>query len=322
MTEILVKQEIIDYGTQVIQQELEGLVSLRDSLGESFAAAVNIILSTRGKLVISGIGKSGHIGKKIAASFSSTGTPAVFVHPSEASHGDMGIIGCEDTLILLSNSGETRELHDILYYAKRNEINLIAIVREEDSTLAKMSNLALVIPAIPEVNREIAAPTTSAIMMLAIGDALTIATMRSKGFTKESYKLLHPGGKLGASLLKVEDLMHSNIELPLITRDAGLQDIVEIISAKGFGCVGIVDEKGILIGIITDGDLRRQISKGLEGKKAGDIMSVNPKTILAQDLALQAMKYMQTYKITNLFVVENQKPIGLLHIHDCLRAGL
>lgn len=147
MTEILVKQEIIDYGTQVIQQELEGLVSLRDSLGESFAAAVNIILSTRGKLVISGIGKSGHIGKKIAASFSSTGTPAVFVHPSEASHGDMGIIGGEDTLILLSNSGETRELHDILYYAKRNEINLIAIVREEDSTLAKMSNLALVIPA-------------------------------------------------------------------------------------------------------------------------------------------------------------------------------
>jgi arabinose-5-phosphate isomerase len=287
----------IESGRRVLLREIEGLQAVLDTLGRPFDQVVERILHIKGRLIISGMGKSGHIARKIAATFASTGTPAYFVHPGEASHGDLGMITEADGLLLLSNSGETAELHDIIAYAKRFSIPLMAMVRRESSMLVSAADVALVLPDIPEAS-PVNAPTTSTTMMLALGDALAVAVLERRGFTPEDFHALHPGGKLGKAFICVRDLMHSGPAVPL---------------AK---------EKDIMSNVITDGDLRRHMDPGLLNQKAYDIMTRQPVTISPGMLAAEALGIMNTRSITSLFVVEKGKPVGILHVHDCLRAGI
>ena len=307
---------------RVVSQESRALARLSEALTGRFVDATKIFTATQGRIVVSGMGKSGHIANKIASTFASTGAPALFVHPAEASHGDLGMITDADTLLLLSNSGETPELADLLNYAKRFRIPLVAIVGKAPSTLADAATVALVLPDEPEAGTLGLAPTTSTIMMLALGDALAVALLERKGLTAEDFKLYHPGGKLGRRLVWVADIMHAGDSLPLVRADAAMAEALIVMTAKRLGCVGAIDGEGALVGIVTDGDLRRHMDAGLLQEPVSEIMSVDPVTIHSGALGAEAVHLMNQCQITNIFVVEGKRPVGVVHIHDCLRVGL
>lgn len=312
-----------DIGRRLIQQEIKGLEAVHASLGKQFDEAVEHIQALGGRLIVSGMGKSGHIARKIAATFASTGTPAYFVHPAEASHGDLGMITEGDALLLLSNSGETAELRDMIAYAKRFSIYLIAMVRKEPSTLVSAADLALVLPDVAEAS-PVNAPTTSTTMMLALGDALAVAVLERKGFSVNDFHTFHPGGKLGKAFIRVDDIMHKNEQVPLVNDDEAMSKVLLEITAKSFGCAGVLAKDGTLAGIITDGDLRRHMSPELVNLKAHEVMTKSPVSISPDMLAAEALGIMNNEKrpITSVFVVEKGKPVGILHVHDCLRAGV
>jgi len=312
---------LIDAAKQTLNKASEGIQALYSVIDDKFVTLIDQLLTNKGRLILSGMGKSGHIAQKIAATLSSTGTPALFVHPGEASHGDLGMITKNDMVLLLSNSGETAELKDIIYYTKRFAIPLFAIVRRKNSILVDSADIALILPEISEAS-PINAPTTSSTMMLALGDAIAIALLQARGFNKDDFKLLHPGGKLGSALIKVSDVMHHDAEIPAIAQDTPMAETLRIMTDKGFGCVAITNQDDELQGLITDGDLRRHIDEKLLSKTASDIMTCNPITITPDALAVEALQIMDTYSITNLFVVEQKKILGIIHIHDCLKAGI
>lgn len=306
----------------VLKRGVEGLQAMADMLDGKFIAAVDLIANCKGRLIISGMGKSGHVARKIAATMASTGTPSYFVHPGEASHGDLGMITPEDALVLLSNSGETAELRDIIAYAKRFAIPMVGVVRRPTSTLVQEATVALVLPEIPEASPT-GAPTTSTTMMMALGDALAIALLERRGFSREDFHVFHPGGKLGQAFIRVGSLMHGPEEMPLVKPDAPMQETLLVMTAKRFGCAGVVDANGVLLGIVTDGDLRRHLQDDLLAMTAQQAMTKNPVTIGTQALAAEALAIMNQRSITTLFVCDEQKkPQGILHIHDCLRAGI
>jgi arabinose-5-phosphate isomerase len=314
------KQDIV-HGRDVLAQEIKGLTALSESLDEHFASAVECMYGLKGRVIVSGMGKSGHVARKIAATMASTGTPAMFVHPGEASHGDLGMITPDDAVLALSNSGETAELSDLIGYCKRFSIPLIAMVRRKTSMLVEAADIAMILPEVPEAPPT-DAPTTSTTMMIALGDALAVALMQRRGFTKDDFSVFHPGGKLGKAFIRVADLMHKKDQLPLINDTAPMHEALLVMTAKSFGCAGVIDTQGKLIGIVTDGDLRRHMQPDLLEKKTGDVMTKSPLTIRAGALAVEALGIMNTKSITTLFVVDDGKPVGIIHIHDCLRAGV
>lgn len=313
---------------EVLETEQLGLTALMDALQNdeaplavAFQAAVDAITSATGRTIVTGMGKSGHVARKIAATLASTGTPALYVHPGEASHGDLGMIADDDVVIALSNSGETPELGDIIGYCGRFDIPLIGMTSGAGSTLAEASNVTLLVPKSAEACGITKAPTTSTTQMLAFGDALSVALLRLKGFSQRDFHTFHPGGKLGAALKRVTDLMHHK-EMPLCAPDAPFADVVSAITAGGFGCCGVV-ENSKLIGIITDGDIRRALTGSGSNLTAVDIMTRNPRTIRDDGLAAEALSMLSEYRITALFIVsEDDQPIGLLHVHDCLAIGV
>ncbi len=316
------KQNYINSAINTINYEIEGLKSILEVLDENYVKAIEIILACKGRVILSGMGKSGHIANKIAATMASTGTPAFFIHPAEASHGDLGMITKDDVAILLSNSGETKELRDIIFYCKRFEIPIISMVRRAESELVKSSDVALVLSKAPEANK-INAPTTSTTMMLALGDAIAVSLIDAKGFNSEGFGTFHPGGKLGAAFIRVKDIMRKNKEeIPLVNEEAPMPNILIEMTSKHLGCTGVVNNAHKLIGIITDGDLRRHISQDFLKQNAKDIMTPKPLEISPQMLAIEAVAVMNKKSITSLFVVENAEVVGVLHIHDCLRAGV
>jgi arabinose-5-phosphate isomerase len=309
---------------RVLSTASEALTSLAEILDGDFTRAVGLMLAAKGRVIVSGMGKSGHVARKIAATLSSTGTPSYFVHPAEASHGDMGAITRQDVLLLLSKGGETAELSDIVTYAKRFGVPVIAIASNAQSTLAKAADVALVLPPAPEACSIGMAPTTSTTMMLSLGDALAVALMERKGFSPDQYRDFHPGGSLGRALVRVSDLMHSGEEVPLAREDASMRDVLLTMASGRLGCVGVVDAQGGLIGIVTDGDIRRHAEGGIENRKAGEVMTAGPKTARPEQLAAEALALMTEKKITQLFVLAqgSPAPLGVIHIHDCLRAGI
>lgn len=309
-------------GAEVLDAEIEGLARLKASLGDVFEQAVEAMRAARGRVIVSGMGKSGHIARKIAATFASTGKPASFVHPGEASHGDLGMITSDDVILALSKSGETPELGDLLAYAKRFSIPLIAITAGVDSTLAASASHVLALPPAPEACGETHAPTTSTTQMLALGDALAVALLRDIGFTASDFHEFHPGGKLGAALRRVADMMHGRDALPLCPAATAMPEAIEVMSKAGFGCLGVIDSDGRLAGIITDGDLRRNMARDVLSLTAADIMTPSPKTVGPDTLAAEALGLLSEKKITGLFVVEDGRPVGLLHVHDCLSSGV
>ena len=305
-----------EFGRSVLHDEARALDALADSLGEAFEQAVALIFGCPGKLIVSGLGKSGHVGRKIAATFASTGTTATFLHLAEAIHGDLGMAAKGDVAILISQSGETAELEAVIDHFQRVEIPIIAITGNSGSMLAEAASAPLVLPHWAEVGPESVAPTTSTTMTLALGDALAMTVMRQKGFTRTDFGRLHPGGSLGARLKPVSKLMHSGGDVPLVRGDTSMHDTVLEMSAKRLGVVGVTDGAGDLIGIITDGDLRRHIEQGLD-HPASAFMSANPKTIAPDSLVDEALALFDEYRITTLFVVDGARPVGVLHIHDC-----
>jgi arabinose-5-phosphate isomerase len=311
----------IAHGRAVLEREIEGLQALADALDKKFAQAVVLLSAIKGRVIVTGMGKSGHVARKIAATMASTGTPAHFVHPGEASHGDLGMITKDDAVLAFSNSGETAELSDIITYCKRFSIPLVGVARRAGSMLIEAADVAMVLPDIAEASPT-GAPTTSTTMMMALGDALAVALIERKGFTRDDFSTFHPGGKLGKAFIRVEDLMHGAKELPLIAPNTPMRDALLAMTAKRFGCAGVVDSKGMLAGVITDGDLRRHMRPDLLDKKAAEIMTKNPQTIRPGALAAEALSIMNERSITTLFVVDAKKPVGIIHIHDCLRAGI
>ena len=312
----------LESARRVLRLEAKGIDELESSLGEDFLAALDLLEAATGRVIVTGMGKSGHVGVKIAATLASTGCPAQYVHPGEASHGDLGMITASDVVLALSNSGETEELRDLLEYTRRFTIPLIAITARADSTLGEMADVTLLLPATPEACPMGLAPTTSTTVSLALGDALAVALLERKGFSPQDFQVLHPGGKLGQGLLRVSDLMHTGDEMPLCATDLPMSEAILIMNTKAFGCVGVVSPDGRLAGVITDGDLRRHMGEGLLARRAGDIMTSKPKHIRPQALAAESLALMNKYSITGLFVVEDGRPQGILHIHDCLRAGI
>jgi arabinose-5-phosphate isomerase len=311
---------------RVIAAAGEAVGLLAGSIGPEFSRAVQTLIAVKGRVIVSGIGKSGHIARKIAATMASTGTPAHFVHPSEASHGDLGEITRQDALVVLSWRGETTELSDLIIYAKRFGIPLIGMGWNPESTLLKAADVALVLPHVRESCPHGLAPTTSTTLMLILGDALAVALMERRVFSLDAYRDLHPGGSLGRALIRVRDLMHSADELPVIAAERPLRDAIKVMEEHHFGCVGVTDTAGALLGIITDGDLRRRFDENLHDAKAGDVMTRAPKIVTSDQLAAEALALMNEKKITQLFVIAPKAqpaiPVGILHIHDLLRAGL
>ena len=309
---------------RVIAQEADALQNLSQSLTQSFADAVQLLLDAKGRVIVSGMGKSGHIARKIAATFASTGTPAHFVHPAEASHGDLGMMQRGDVVLVLSNSGETPELADLVAYTRRFAIPMIGVASRADSTLIQQADVGIILPQLGEACGTGVVPTVSTTMTLALGDALAIALMEHRAFTPENFRDFHPGGKLGARLSKVSDLMHRDDALPLVRLETPMSDVLLTISQKGFGVAAVLDNTGALVGIVTDGDLRRHM-KGLLDLTAGQVMTPNPTTISPDVLAEEAVNVMNTRKITCLFALDpanSGQVAGILHIHDCLRAGI
>jgi len=296
--------------------------ALQSDLRAPFAAAAERIRDAKGRLIVTGLGKSGHIGRKIAATFASTGTPAFFVHATEASHGDLGMITADDVILALSWSGEQPEMKNLITYAKRFRIPLIAMTAEPESTLAKAADVALTLPKAREACPHNLAPTTSSLMMLALGDALAIALLEGRGFTSVDFSVLHPGGKLGALLKYTRDLMHTGNAVPLKPLGTRMSDALVEMSSKGFGCVGIVDGRGAIVGIVTDGDLRRHMRPDLMTATVDEVMTRNPKTIGRDLLAGEALEILNSSKITALIVTDAGKPVGIVHLHDLLRAGV
>lgn len=322
---MLTPADLLQTAHYVLDLESESLKLLSDSLDDSFVQAVNTINAAKGRVVITGMGKSGHVGRKIAASLSSLGTTAYFVHPGEASHGDLGMIEPDDIVIALSNSGEAPELGDIIAFCRRFGIKIIGMTGKRDSTLGRQSDVVLCLPPIKEACPFGMAPTTSTTLMMALGDALAIALLKMHNFSKDEYKLRHPGGKLGKMMLTVADLMHTGDEMPLVKPDMNMADALVEMSDKGFGCLGVVDGDGKFCGVFTDGDLRRAMAPDLLTKTVGDVMTRTPKTTTTQTLAIDALRIMNTTGkgITSLFVIgADNRPVGLLHMHDCLRAGV
>lgn len=311
-----------DVARRVLQIEGNALLALGDALPADFADAVDLILQTRGRLVVSGIGKSGHIGRKIAATFASTGAPSFFVHPAEASHGDLGMITPQDICLIISNSGETSELSDIIAHCGRLMVPIIGISSRPDSTMMRAARLRLTLPDLPEACAIGMAPTTSTTLTLAMGDALAIALMELRGFRREHFHSYHPGGKLGAQLLKVAQLMHGAPEVPQVPKAMPIPEAIVEMTARGFGIVGVVDEAGGLVGVITDGDLRRNLHR-LMVSTAIEVASMNPAVVRVDTLAVEALALMNARKVGAVFVLDAQSiPVGILHIHDCLRAGV
>jgi len=307
---------------RVLRQEAEALLQLAGDLDGKVGKALDLLAKSTGRVIVTGMGKSGHIARKIAATFASTGTPAQFVHPGEASHGDLGMITAADAVVALSNSGETFELADIINYTRRWSIPLIAITSRAGSALGSAADVTLLLPNLGEAGSMGIAPTTSTTMMLALGDALAVALLERKGFSADDFRQLHPGGKLGQKLLRVADLMHVGKELPLIGEDAGMQDAILTITAKTYGCVGVVNPAGDLVGIITDGDLRRHMGDDLLHRRVAEVMTAKPRTIRANALAAEALHVMNEKSITSLFVIEDRKPVGIVRLHDCLKVGV
>src|SRR5437763_264568 len=312
--------DVLQFGREILHDEARALDALADSLGEPFERAVGLILNCPGKLIVSGLGKSGHVARKIAATFASTGTTAVFLHLAEAIHGDLGMAAEGDIAILISQSGETAELEPVIDHFQHGHIPIIAITGHAGTMLDQAGTASLVLPHWPEVGPESVAPTTSSTMALALGDALAMTVMRQKGVTRTDFGRLHPGGSLGARLKPVRRVMHGGKSLPLTRADSSMHDTVVEMSAKRLGVVGVTDASGYLIGVITDGDLRRNIERGLE-HSAGEFMTSDPKTVEPDDLMHDALALFDEFKITALFVVKDdgrgKKPVGVLHIHDC-----
>lgn len=311
---------------RTLEAEREGIAALSaamcDSLGAAFVAAVEKIRSARGRVIVTGMGKSGHIARKIAATLASTGTPAFFVHAADASHGDLGMITSDDVMLALSWSGETEELRDLINYSRRFRIDLIAVTVNADSTLGKAADIVLALPVAREACPHNLAPTTSSLMQLALGDALAIALLESRGFTAVEFGIFHPRGKLGAALKFVRDVMHPRPAVPLIERGAPMSEAIVEMSAKGFGCVAVTGHDGKLLGVITDGDLRRHMRADLLQAPVDDIMTASPKTVRPDQLAGEALQLLNSSKITALIVVESERPVGIVHFHDLLRAGV
>jgi arabinose-5-phosphate isomerase len=311
---------VVDFGRAILHDEARALDALADSLGEPFEKAVALVLACKGKLIVSGLGKSGHVGRKIAATFASTGTTAVFLHLAEAIHGDLGMAAKGDVAILISQSGETAELEPVIDHFQRAHIPIIAVTGHGGTMLADAGTASLVLPHWPEVGPESVAPTTSTTMTLALGDALAMTVMRHKGVTRTDFGRLHPGGSLGARLRPVRSLMHGGKAMPLTREDSSMHDAVVEMTAKRLGVIGVTDKAGHLLGVITDGDLRRNIERGLD-HSAGEFMTRDPKTVGPDDLIDDALTLFDEYKITALFVVDEdaagKTPVGLLHIHDC-----
>ena len=308
---------------RVIRAEIEGLERLAQTLDTAFGRALDLCAAAKGRLIVTGIGKSGHVARKIAATLASTGTPAQFVHPAEASHGDLGMIGADDAILALSNSGESDELAAIIAHSRRFRIPLVAITGGRGSALAAAADVMLSLPAAAEACTMGLAPTTSTTMMIALGDALAIALLERKGFSSTDFQMLHPGGKLGRRLLRVGDIMHKGDSVPLVSPEAPMSEAILVMTAKSFGCVGVAGADGRLLGVITDGDLRRHMNDRLLARAVGEIMHREPKTIGAAQLAAEALGLMNRFAITALFVVDDaMRPAGFLHMHDCLRAGV
>jgi arabinose-5-phosphate isomerase len=318
-------QSAIDSALRTLEAEGSGIealsAALRDGLGAPFAAAIDLSRGAQGRVIVTGMGKSGHVGNKIASTLASTGTPAMFVHPAEASHGDLGMIAKGDVILALSWSGETAELKNLLDYSRRFRIGLIAMTANADSTLGKTADVALILPQAREACPLNMAPTTSSLMQLALGDALAIALLESHGFTALDFGMLHPGGKLGALLKTVSDFMHTGDSVPLAPAGAKMSDAILQMSAKGLGCVGIVDAKGKLAGIITDGDLRRHMRNDLLDARVDEVMTKAPKTVRPNQLISETLDILNSLKVTALFAVEAGRPVGVIHVHDLLRAG-
>lgn len=319
------RDDIMATGRRVLALEAEALSRFAGDLSGEFAAAVELMLAAKGRVIVSGMGKSGHVGRKIAATLASTGTPAHFVHPAEASHGDLGMITGQDVVLVLSNSGETRELADIVAHARRFKIPLIGVAARPGSTLLRRADIALPLPQAPEACSVGLAPTTSTTLTMALGDALAVALMTRRAFTPERFHAFHPGGTLGAQLVTVAELMTTGDGIPLIAEDARMSEALLVMSEKGFGVAGAVDDRGRLTGVITDGDLRRNM-EGLLDRRAGDVATPAPRTIGPDALAQDALAEMNARppRITALFVIDPAgpgKPLGVIHMHDCLRAG-
>jgi arabinose-5-phosphate isomerase len=306
-------------GRRVLGVEADALARLATSLGRDFVNAVETLAAAKGRVVLTGVGKSGHVGRKIASTLASTGEPALFVHATEAAHGDLGMIGVDDVVVALSKSGETRELAPIIGYAKRFSIPLIAITAVAESALGHAADIVLVLPEAPEAAEPLDAPTTSTTLQMALGDALAVALLERRGFTNSHFSVLHPGGKLGAGLRLVGDLMHGPDELPLVAPETPMAEAIVMMSAKRFGCVGVVEPDGRLIGIVTDGDIRRHID-GLLDHSASEVMTRTPRVAARDTLAAEAMLLIAG--VTVLFVVDDERPVGILSMHDLLRAGV
>jgi arabinose-5-phosphate isomerase len=310
---------------KTLQTETDGLKSLdlalSGALGQSFQDALALMSAARGRVVVTGMGKSGHIGTKIAATLASTGTPAFFVHPAEASHGDLGMVTKDDVILALSWSGETSELNSTVFYSRRFKVPLIAMTSRAGSTLANAADVALVMPKTEEACPHGLAPTTSSIIQLALGDALAIALLEGRGFSAEDFHAFHPGGSLGASLMRVGEVMNKGDRVPLVNSGAPMQAAVNEISDKNFGCVGVVDESGRLVGIITDGDIRRRLGDNLMDRTVDEVMTRDPRVVQPETLLASALEHLNSASITALMVVQDGRPVGLVHMHDLLRVG-
>ncbi len=311
----------LEFGRRVLQREIKGLQDLAEGLDENFLQALDLLASLKGRAIITGMGKSGHVARKIAATLASTGTPAQFVHPGEASHGDLGMIAREDVVLALSNSGNTTELTDIVEYTRRFSIPLIGMTSRARSALAEAADVALILPRAPEACSITEAPTTSTTMALALGDALAVSLLESKGFSAQDFHVFHPGGALGTKLVRVSEIMRGREELPLCAPETSVAEAILVMTGGGFGCVGVTDGEK-LTGIVTDGDLRRHMDPGLLQCKAQDVMTPDPKSIRPQALAAEALGVMNDNKITSLFVLEDDRPVGIIRMHDCLHVGV
>jgi arabinose-5-phosphate isomerase len=313
-------------GLRTLEAEVGGVSALaaamRGSMGAAFIAAVEMIQGVHGRVVVSGMGKSGHVGRKIAATLSSTGTPALFVHPAEASHGDLGMVTANDVIMALSWSGETVELKNLIDYSRRFRIGLIAVTAVPESTLGQAADIVLHLPQAREACPHNLAPTTSSLMQLALGDALAIALLESRGFTALDFRVLHPGGRLGAALTFVRDIMHRGSAMPIAALGTRMSEAIVEMSTKGFGCIGIADTTGALVGIVTDGDLRRHMRRDLLDAEVDRVMTKGPITVRSDRLASEVLEILNSSKITALFVVDDRKPVGIVHLHDLLRAGV
>ncbi len=308
---------------KTIDTEIEAISRLKDSVAlENLTEALDLMQNSTGRIIVTGMGKSGHVGKKIAASLASTGTPSFFVHPAEASHGDLGMITEDDVVIAISNSGESRELADILNYCKRFGIKIIAITKNAESSLGKAGDVVLELPKYDEACPLGLAPTSSTTATLVLGDILTVGMIERRGFSKEDFNLRHPGGKLGSILKRVGDLMHTGQAMPILDENSNMQAVLLEMTSKCLGCVGFINQDGIFTGMLTDGDLRRCLSPSILEEKAVNLMTKNPKTVSKDMISAEALKIMHDKKITNMFVVENQRPIGVIHIHDLLNNGV